>query len=87
MLELSIAIIVVAGIAGFLTNKYLNQRQQELDQKSRLNINASEEALSAAVAEMHKQFDDRINKTWGTISDVKQELNAFKLQVGFKGMK
>lgn len=86
MVEISIALVLIAGIAGYLVNKYLDQRQQELDEKRRLNTDAADAALSAAVAEMHKQFDDRINKTWGTINSTRQELDAFKLQIGIKGM-
>ena len=77
MLEISIALVVIACIAAFLVNKYL-------DQQHAINIKSSKEEVSAAIEEGLKVFDDRINKTWGTISEVKQELNALKLQIGFR---
>lgn len=77
MLELSIALVIIATEAFYLVNKYL-------DQKNALNTKSVEAELSAAVEELHKQFDDRINKTWGTISSTKQELEALKLQIGLQ---
>ena len=64
-------------MAAYLVNKFL-------DHKIALNTKSSQEELSAAVTELHKQFDDRINKTWGTISSTKQELEALKLQIGLR---
>lgn len=78
MLELSIALVIIAGIAGYLVNKFLDQRMA-------LNNKASEEALSTAVEEQLKKFDTRINDTWSTISSTKEEFNALKLQIGLKG--
>lgn len=78
MLWLSIALVIIATEAFYLANKYI-------DQKHALNTKSSKEELSAAVEELHKQFDERINKTWGTISSTKQELEALKLQIGLKG--
>lgn len=85
MIELAIAIVIVAGIAGFLMNKFLNQRQQELNQKIQLNTDASLEALSAATAEMHKQFDSRINKAFENHQRLNSELDSLRLQIGMKG--
>lgn len=87
MIELSIALVIIAGIAGFLTNKLLDQRQQELDKKYQLNNEASHEALSAATAELHKQFDSRINKAFENHQLIKTELDSLKLQIGLKGNK
>lgn len=84
MMYLSIALVIIACIAGFLVNKFLNQRQKEMDTKIQLNNEAAEAALSAAAAEMHKQFDARINKTWETIQITKQELESLRLQIAIK---
>jgi len=78
MIALSIALVIIACIAGYLVNKYLDQRMQ-------LNTTAVNSALSAAVEEQLKKFDDRLNNTWGAISSTKEELNALKLSVGLKG--
>lgn len=85
MIELSIALVLIAAMGFYLVNKLLDQRQQELDKKTLLNNDAAEAALSAAVSEMHKTFDTRINKTWETISTTKQELESLKLQLAMKG--
>ena len=77
MISLSIALVIIACIAGFLVNKYL-------DQKYSININASSEALSAATAEMHKQFDGRINKAFENHQLIKSELDSLKLQIGMR---
>ena len=85
MLEISAALVIIAGIAGYLVNKYLDQRQQELNKKDTINSEAASAAVTAAVSEMHKQFDTRINKTWETIQVTKQELESLKLQLAIKG--
>ena len=77
MIYLSIALVIIACIAGWLVNKYLDQRLQ-------LNTNASEEALTAATAEMHKQFDSRINKAFENHQLIRTELDSLKLQLGFR---
>lgn len=78
MISISIALVIIACIAGYLVNKFLDQRMQ-------LNTAASNDALSAAVEEQIKKYDDRLNKTWGAISSTKEELNALKLSIGLKG--
>lgn len=78
MIEFSIALVIIAGIAGWLVNKYLNQ-------KVVLNTEAANAAAIAAFEERINKFDERINNTWSTISTVKQELEAHKLAVGLKG--
>jgi biopolymer transport protein ExbB/TolQ len=85
MMYLSAALVIIAILGFYLINKFLDQRQQELDKKISLNNEAAEAALSAAASEMHKQFDARINKTWETISTTKQELESLKLQLAIKG--
>ena len=78
MLEIAIAIIVVACIAGFLVNKWLNLTHP-------INIASSNDDSIAAINEQLKLFDGRINDTWGTISSTKEELKALKLAIGLKG--
>jgi methionine-rich copper-binding protein CopC len=85
MLEMSIALVAVAAMAFYLVNKYLDQRQQELAAKTAINSQAADAVVTAAVTEMHKQFDTRINKTWETIQVTKQELESLKLQLAIKG--
>jgi len=85
MLEISIALVIIASIAGYLVNKFLDQRQQELSKTASINNDAIEVALSAATKELSKTFDDRINKTWSTISVIKEDLNAIKMQNAIKG--
>ncbi len=80
-MELAIALVIVAAMAFYLVNKYLDQRAIELEQKSQLNTTAADAALSAAVTEKFNNFDDRLNKTWGAISSAKEELNAIRLQL------
>lgn len=77
MLELSIALVIIAGIAGWLCNKWL-------DQRLKVNTDAAEAALSELLEERLKAFDERINDTWTTIAATKQELQTVKLQMGFK---
>lgn len=84
MVEIAVTLFLVSCIAGYLVNKFLDQRQQENDRKHELNTKSAEAELSAAIEEGLKKFDSRINDTWGTISDVKQELNSLKMQLGFR---
>lgn len=78
MMYLSIALVIIACIAGWLVNKYL-------DQKMALNTTSANADAIAAFDERINKFDERINNTWSTISNVKQELEAHKLAVGLKG--
>jgi hypothetical protein len=78
MIEISIAIVIVACIAGYLVNKFL-------DMKYALNTTSANADAIAAFDDRINKFDERINNTWSTISSVKQELEAHKLQVGLKG--
>jgi type II secretory pathway pseudopilin PulG len=77
MAELSIALVIIAILAFYLVNKYL-------DQQHAINTRSAEAEISAAIEQALTRFDDRINNTWGTISEVKQELNAIKLQISMK---
>ena len=85
MLEISIALVIIACISGYLVNKYLDQRQCEIDKLTNINKEVADATLSAATSEMHKQFDARINKTWETIQITKSELESLKLQIAIKG--
>ena len=87
MIALSIALVIIAFIAGYLINKYLDQRKIELDRAFELNNKSASADISAAIEEGLNKFDDRINRTWGTISEVKQDLNSLKMQIGLKGIK
>lgn len=80
MLELSIALVIIAAMAYRLINKVI-------DQKNELNTKSVQAELDAAIIELNKQFDERLNKTWGTISSIKQELEAFKLVTGIRNNK
>jgi methionine-rich copper-binding protein CopC len=82
---LSIALVLIAAIFGYLANKWLDQKQQQIDTKITLNNEAAEAAISAAVTKMHKQFDDRINKAFETIQITKSELESLKMQIAIKG--
>ena len=84
MLELSIALVIIASIAGYLVNRVIDQRWAEIDLKSKVNTQASSDALSLAYEEQLKKFDARINDTWSTISNTKEELNALKLSIGLR---
>jgi type II secretory pathway pseudopilin PulG len=81
---LSIALVIIALIAGFLVDRLLDQMQQKLDSQNEINIKASDEALSAAVSEQLKLYDARINKTWETMSTYKTELESLRLQVAIR---
>lgn len=78
MLELSIAAVIIAAMAFYLVNKYL-------DQKISLNSNAAEAALTAAAEDLSKKFDARINKAFENHQLIKTELDSLKLQIGLKG--
>ena len=79
MIALSIALVIIAAIAGWLVNKYL-------DQKMVLNTTSVNAELSAATAEMHKQFDARINKAFENHQIIKTEMDSLRLQMGLKGI-
>jgi uncharacterized membrane protein YraQ (UPF0718 family) len=79
MLYLSIAIVIVAIIAGYLINKIIDREYPINTQSTENNVE-----LSAAVSEMHKQFDARINKSFETIQVLKSELESLRLQVAIK---
>lgn len=78
MISISIALVIIAGMAFYLVNKWM-------DLNYIINKQASSDALSTAMEEQLKKFDDRLNNTWSTISNTKEELNALKLSIGLKG--
>ena len=77
---LSIALVIIACIAGWLVNKYL-------DKKFAVNTKSADAETIAALTERINKFDERINNTWTSTSSIKQELEAFKLVIGMKGIK
>ena len=77
---LSIALVIIACIAGWLVNKYL-------DKKFAVNNKSADAETIAALTERINKFDERINNTWTSTSSIKQELEAFKLVIGMKGIK
>lgn len=83
MIELSIVLSV--AIVAYIARIYLQQRQQEIDFKHRINKESTTVDLSSATDEQFRLFDDRINKTWNAISTYKEELNALKLSIAIKG--
>jgi HD superfamily phosphohydrolase YqeK len=84
MIYLSIALTLSVAMCVYLADKWLNQRQQEIDYQHRINTTASMEALTEPFEEQLKLFNDRINNTWSTTSSLKQELDALKLSVSLK---
>jgi len=78
MMYLSVALVIIAAMGYKLVDKWL-------DQKRTLNIQASEDALTAAVEELSKKLDSRINKCFENHQFIKTELDSMKLQFGLKG--
>jgi hypothetical protein len=78
MMYLAVALVIVAAMAYRLADKWL-------DQKAKLNIEASDDALNAAVDELSKKLDSRINKCFENHQFIKTELDSMKLQFGLKG--
>ena len=78
MIEISLALVIIAAMGYKLVDKWL-------DQKRTLNTKPVDTTeLSAAIDVKLKLFDDRINNTWGTVSSIKEDLNAMKLQNALK---
>jgi len=80
-----LVLLIVAALSFYLLNKYLDQRQLEINLRNSINNGAADAALAVAAKELHKQFDERINKTWETIAITKTELESLKLQLAIKG--
>ena len=78
MMYLAVAFVIIAAMAYRLVDKWL-------DQKEALNIEASDDALNAAVEELSKKLDSRINKCFENHQFIKTELDSMKLQFGLKG--
>ena len=78
MMYLAVALVIIAAMAYKLVDKWL-------DQKEALNIEASDDALTAAVEELSKKLDTRINKCFENHQFIKTELDSMKLQFGLKG--
>lgn len=77
MLELSIALVIIAGMACWLVNKHL-------DLKHSINSRASDDAATAAVESLTAKFDARINKAFENHQVLRTELDSIKLAVGFR---
>lgn len=84
MIYLAVALVLMAGMFTFLVNKFLDQRQQELDKKDMLNTQSIDMDTVAALEERLNKFDERINNTWNNTSSIKQELDALKLAIGIR---
>lgn len=78
MLYLSIAIVLVALIAGYLVNK-------KLDQDFQINSKSADVEISVAVDNALKKYNDRINTIFEKHSDLKQAFESLKLQISLKG--
>jgi len=78
-------LLLIACIFAYLVTIYLDQRQQEITFKHRINNESTTVDLSSAYDEQLKLFDERINKTWSAIGAYKEELNALKLSIAIKG--
>ena len=77
MVELSIALVLIAAMAFYLVNKFL-------DLKYQISNTSADADTIAALTERINKFDQRINDTWSNTSNIKQELDAFKLAIGIR---
>lgn len=69
-------------------NRFMNERKEQreyLRRELHINSNTTNVEPSAASEEQFKKFDDRLNKTWESISGIKMTLESLKLQLGLKG--
>jgi hypothetical protein len=79
MIYLSIALVIIAGMAAYLANKII-------DRKYVINtVSAPDADAVAAFEEQLKKFDERLNNTWGTVSAIKTELESIRLAIAIKG--
>ena len=74
---IALALVIIAAMGYTLINRWM-------DNKFAVNKEASSDALSTAMEEQLKKFDDRLNATWGVISSNKEELNALRLSIGLQ---
>jgi len=74
---IALALVIIAAMGYTLINRWM-------DNKFAVNKEASSDALSTAMEEQLKKFDDRLNATWGVISSNKEELNALRLSIGLR---
>lgn len=84
MIALSIALVVIACIAGYLVNKHLDNIQSNVVLLHSINTVSAQAELSAAIDEMHKQFDNRINKAFENHQFIKTELDSLKMQIALR---
>lgn len=78
MIALSIALVIIACIAGYLVNKFL-------DMKYALNTTSADADTIAALTKQINTFDERINNTWSATSSIKEELSSLRMAIGIKG--
>lgn len=78
MISLSIALVIVAAIAGFLVNKFIDIKYKVNNEPVIVT------GTTVAINEMHKHFDGRINKAFENHQQIKLELDSLKLQLGLK---
>lgn len=78
MLSISLALIVIACIAGFLVNKLI-------ERKFPITTSADITALNQSLDEQIHKFDSRLKDTWAAISDTKESVNSLKLRLGLQG--
>jgi hypothetical protein len=79
MLELSIALVIIAAMGFYLVNKWMDQKV--------INSKVSVDTLSTASEEQLKKFDGRINDTWSAIQSTKLELESLRLMIGLRNNK
>ena len=78
MIALSIALVIVAAIAGYLVNKFIDVKYQVNNEP------VIDTGSTVAINEMHKHFDGRINKAFENHQQLRLELDSLKLQMGLK---
>ena len=81
MIYISIAIVLSVAIFGYIAVKFIELQYAKLESTKHINNESAMAELSAAMDERFKKFDSRLNDTWGTISSVKEEINAIRLQL------
>jgi hypothetical protein len=81
MLELSIALVIIAGIAAYVILT-INSREHSI--QSTINNDTVQAALSDAKDELSKSFDSRINKIFEKHQLLQSEMESLRLQIAIK---
>lgn len=90
MTELAITVIIsivalaLLGLTYALVSRWIDLKERMFFETQTLNTTAASTALSEALEAQLKLHDKRINDTWTAVSHLKEELSAFKLQMGMK---